>query len=118
MPFQRGLVSQSFWISSVVFGVPTLDIALLLGSIRISSLAKAFSFFTTLLTRRWHSLTPQVHPFPCQFSLGLGCFLQSLQSFAGTEPFQLLLAGNINPQVNARLRNARTVRSRRSMRAP
>jgi hypothetical protein len=28
--FQRGLVSQSCWICSALFGVPTLDIALLL----------------------------------------------------------------------------------------
>src|SRR5690606_7858954 len=26
MPFQRGLVSQSFWMSSAVFGVPVVDI--------------------------------------------------------------------------------------------
>jgi hypothetical protein len=38
MPFQRGLVSQSFWICSGLFGVPTLDIALLLKSCDLRTL--------------------------------------------------------------------------------
>jgi hypothetical protein len=67
MSFQRGLVSQSCWICSALFGVPTLDIAVLLKVVdlrtRISRLVKALSIFADLLSRRWHSLASQVHPF-------------------------------------------------------
>jgi hypothetical protein len=42
--------------------MPTLDIALLL-MVGVSRLVKALSVFADLLTRRWHSLASQVHPF-------------------------------------------------------